>query len=157
MSCEAGLPVKRFPDGGARMRVRITGEEYRVTTVCVDSYENGVLSGRFYNPYLQEGKEFRSMAQFLLGMEQTLDMMEFPKSYTAKRTFASAPGSLAGNVEEEIRQGRIATFQVRVLFRQNASWQGSVVWLEGKREESFRSALELFFLIDSALTGADAA
>ena len=49
--------------------------------------------------------------------------------------------------------GDVATFAVRVLFRQNASWQGSVVWLEGKKEEKFRSALELFNLMGSALSG----
>jgi hypothetical protein len=40
---------------------------------------------------------------------------------------------------------------VRVLFRQNASWQGSVTWMEGRQEESFRSALELLLLMKSAL------
>ena len=46
--------------------------------------------------------------------------------------------------------GDVATFAVRVLFRQNASWQGSILWVEGDREESFRSVLELIFLLDSA-------
>lgn len=32
---------------------------------------------------------------------------------------------------------------LRVLFRQNTSWHGSVAWVEGKCEESFRSVLEL--------------
>ena len=50
-------------------------------------------------------------------------------------------------------RGELATFAVRIIFRQNASWQGSVVWLEGEREESFRSALELVLLMDSALRG----
>ncbi|NLW65775.1 MAG: hypothetical protein GXY26_06040, partial [Clostridiales bacterium] len=36
-------------------------------------------------------------------------------------------------------------------FRQNASWQGVITWAEDRREESFRSALELVFLMDSAL------
>jgi len=44
---------------------------------------------------------------------------------------------------------------VKVLFRQNASWQGSIAWLEGKREESFRSVLELLLLIDSAVSATD--
>ena len=48
--------------------------------------------------------------------------------------------------------GRLAPFIVRILFRQNASWQGSVVWVEGRQEERFRSALELVLLMDSALT-----
>ena len=53
--------------------------------------------------------------------------------------------------DSEIREGKLGTFALRVLFRQNASWQGSVTWLEENREESFRSALELIWLIDSAL------
>lgn len=34
-------------------------------------------------------------------------------------------------------------FYIRVLFRQNATWQGSVEWPEGRRRVNFRSALEL--------------
>jgi hypothetical protein len=48
----------------------------------------------------------------------------------------------------------MATFFVRIIFRQNASWQGSVLWLEGQREQRFRSALELIFLLDNALRSA---
>jgi len=39
-----------------------------------------------------------------------------------------------------------------VIFRQNASWQGSLAWIEKNIEEPFRSALEMFMLIDSALS-----
>lgn len=62
------------------------GYEYRSTTVCVDSYEDGVLAGRFFNPYLDTGQSFESLTQFLLQMEQTLDAMNFPQSYTVART-----------------------------------------------------------------------
>ena len=43
------------------------------------------------------------------------------------------------------------TFVVRILNTQNATWQGTVTWTDGKRMESFRSALELIRLIDSTL------
>ena len=39
---------------------------------------------------------------------------------------------------------------MRVIFRQNASWQGSVTWLEEEKEENFRSVLELVLLMHSA-------
>ena len=136
------------------MTTRAWGAEYRTTTVCVDSYEKGVLQGRFYNPYLSGGQGFQSMTQFLLGMEQALDGMDFPKSFTAARTFSVPPEHETGPPEQEFRPGKKATFAVRVLFRQNASWQGSVTWLEGKREQSFRSVLELVVLMDSALNSA---
>ena len=43
------------------------------------------------------------------------------------------------------------TFLIDIYNRQNATWQGTVTWTDGKRMESFRSALELIRLIDSTL------
>jgi len=134
-----------------RVTTRAWGAEYRATTVCIDSYENGVLRGRFYNPYLSGWKSFCSMTQFLLEMEKALDTMDFPKAYTEARTFAPTPPIDFGLPETEYRSGTEATFVIRVLFRQNASWQGSVTWLEGRQEQSFRSVLELILLMDNAL------
>ena len=46
----------------------------------------------------------------------------------------------------------IATFKLEILFRQNASWQGNLIYAENNRSSSFRSVLELLTLIDSALS-----
>lgn len=43
------------------------------------------------------------------------------------------------------------TFIVRILYRCNASWQGEIIWLEGKRQKKFRSLLELVMLIQEAM------
>jgi hypothetical protein len=59
---------------------------------------------------------------------------------------------MSTNTEENVKEGKLATFSMRLLFRQNASWQGSVYWHEGKSDENFRSALELLFLMDSAIS-----
>ena len=48
-------------------------------------------------------------------------------------------------------RGKKGTFIVQVQYRQNATWQGQVVWAEENRKEYFRSALELLKLIDSAM------
>ena len=47
--------------------------------------------------------------------------------------------------------GERGTFLVKVLFRQNNSWQGEVIWAEANERRNFRSALELIKLIDSAI------
>ena len=86
------------------MTQRFRGNEYRTTVICVDSYQNAVLTGRFYNPACKEEIRFQSLSQLLVKM-------------------------------------------------QDASWQGSVTWLEQGQEESFRSVLELILLLDSALSG----
>ncbi len=130
---------------------RLCSEEYRTTTICIDSYENAILSGRIYNSYLKTGKRFQSGTQFLLEMEQMLNRMNFPAAYSATRTFSAPPEYEAGLPSALPPDGMIATFFIRILFRQNASWQGSVSWLEGRQEQSFRSVLELLLLMDSAL------
>lgn len=133
------------------MTTRAWGAEYRTITVCIDSYQNGVPVGRFYNLYLKDGYRFLSTTQFLIEMERALDTMDFPKAFTTTRTFAPPPVHINGPPEEQPRQGEKATFAVKVLFRQNSSWQGTVTWMEGRREQSFRSVLELLLLMDSAL------
>lgn len=47
------------------------------------------------------------------------------------------------------------TFIINVQYRQNASWQGTVKWVEGDIEKRFRSTLELIKLMDSVISGAD--
>jgi len=133
------------------MTSRVWGEEYRVTTVCIDAYENGELKGRFYNPYLSGGRVFQGTIQFLQEMEQALDTMEFPKAFTASRTFAPMPEMAKPPPKGMTQIGKTATFGIRIIFRQNSSWQGSVSWLEGRQEQSFRSVLELLFLMDTAI------
>ena len=128
----------------------------RTTTVCVDSYEEGVPQGRFYNPYQDQWIPFRSLTQLLKGMEQSLDEMAFPRAFNETRSFAPAAPHSPLQAGEPLAEGKLATFAVRILFRQNTSWQGSVTWLEGRTDESFRSVLELILLMDSALTGESA-
>lgn len=129
------------------------GNEFRTTVICVDGYEKKSLSGRFYNPYCG-GERFESMTQMLLKMDDMFNEMRLPQSFTAVRSFGSSVEERSSSAPEmAAHEGKLATFAVRILFRQNASWQGSVTWLEGNREESFRSVLELIFLMDSALSG----
>lgn len=134
------------------MAVRACGAEYRTTTVCIDSYEDGIIEGCLYNPFLKGGKVFRGLMQFLQAMETVLNDMDFPKAYTSARTFAPPGQTCEVFSVGEQQSGKLGTFSLRVLFRQNASWQGSVTWLEGQQERSFRSVLELAMLIDNALS-----
>ena len=90
--------------------------------VCVDSYENSVPVGKFCN-CLQETEEFTSLSQLLIRLEAMLDGQQAPQSYTTHRTFAAVMDLLE---EEErptaSRKGRLATFELKILFRQHGSW-----------------------------------
>ena len=45
------------------------------------------------------------------------------------------------------------TFIVKILNKQNSTWQGSVTWVEEQKTQNFRSALELIKMIDGVLDG----
>ena len=45
----------------------------------------------------------------------------------------------------------IGTFVLKILNRQNSTWQGNITWVEKQKSENFRSALEMLKLIDNAL------
>ena len=44
------------------------------------------------------------------------------------------------------------TFILEVLFRQNCSWQGRMIWPREGKEASFRSVLELIVLIETTMS-----
>ena len=138
------------------MQPRPWGNEYRTTRVCIDSYENQVPVGRISNLFYPDEIRFHGVMDFIKKMETMLDQMNFPQAFSSVRTFAKAPAMDARTSHDgKVSKGAIATFSLRVLFRQNTSWQGSVAWVEGKREESFRSVLELLLLMDSAAMARD--
>ena len=119
--------------------------------VCVDAYENGVPTGRFYHS-IREVQKFSSLIQLLVQIEAILDEQRLPQSYTAPRTFSTILEHRdTGLPPPASPKGICATFVLKILFRQHASWQGSVIWKEKRQEESFRSVLELIRLMDSAL------
>lgn len=53
--------------------------------------------------------------------------------------------------DKEIKKNSNQSFVIEVKSQENHTWQGSVTWVEGKKKENFRSALELLRLIDSTL------
>lgn len=126
---------------------------FRRTIICIDRYENKVPIGRLYHASSETGTAFHGTMNLLLSLESMLEEMKGPQSFSNRRTFRTSEERVISSVTAEtVREGKMATFALRILFRQNASWQGSVFWYDGKQEESFRSVLELLMLMDSALS-----
>ena len=128
------------------------GELNRTIFIYVDSYENGVPVGQFRIASEPDAEAFSSLSRLLIQINDSLDRENYPQSFSELRKFRFHPQTheLTGGAGQR-KKGEAATFVVRILFRQNASWQGSVTWLEGNQEEYFRSVLELIYLMDTAL------
>ncbi|WP_087065672.1 hypothetical protein [Intestinibacillus massiliensis] len=132
---------------------KTVAEGMKTIQICVDAYKGREMSGFVYHQTIAGGRRFDNLMQLLLTVEHILEDMDFPRAMNERRSFSKSAAVLSQeNAGDEPRTGRLATFFVRMMFRQNASWQGMVTWSEGASEETFRSALELIFLMDSALT-----
>lgn len=131
---------------------------FRYTVLCLDDYENKCMRGRVYHPVCEKGIAFRSVMELLCELESMFDQIAYPKASMETRKFQKSP-KISLSLMEQLgrenlnreRRGKCGTFLIRICFRQNASWQGTVQWLEKGKELKFRSTMELLMMIDSAL------
>ena len=136
--------------------LNVVPEDLKTSIIHVTSYDDKNMRGIFYNPYYGEEIAFSNLARLLFLMEDMMDEINSPQASTQSRRFGEIPKpaereSMRQDWLRKPNQEAIATFKVKVLFRQGASWQGKLAWIERKKEMSFRSALEMIKLMDSAL------
>ena len=72
---------------------------------------------------------------------------------TINETSGSNESKTSGRTEDRAQERN--TFVIQVRMQQNATWQGSVHWVEGEQTKHFRSALELIRLMDEGLKSKD--
>lgn len=131
-------------------------QEMKTSIIKIFTYEDHNPTGVLLNSYFDNIMYFGSLIQFLMLMDEMQDSLNYPQESMENRTFdkESRFRFRAGNTptEEELNNTTpIATFKVSVYFRQNASWQGSIAWLDRSEELQFRSVLELIKIMDSVL------
>lgn len=124
-----------------------------VMTIRITSYQNGRLQGRLSGVELKGELEFDSTIELLLQMQQLMDSSNAPQRNEEVRSFLGE-GSLSvlNKPASADKTSALATFQINVMFRQNATWQGNLLWVDVNEEAHFRSVLELLILLNSALT-----
>ena len=54
------------------------------------------------------------------------------------------------NTDKELNNSE-NSFLIKIKYRQNSSWQGSVQWIETGKTQNFKSCLELIRLMDIAV------
>ena len=131
--------------------------------VCIDCAEAGECRGRLFHYYAAEAQIFRSRYELIMKVDALCDLLGYPQAAEQPRRFGRQKHSMGAKKEVKRlmskddlagQKGLMATFVVHVMHRQNATWQGTVVWAEKNKKASFRSALELIKLMDSAVESA---
>jgi len=122
--------------------------------LAITGYEEKRLSGVLHAPLKKKNYVFDNLVQLLLLLESLMDAASFPQQAVEPRAFQVSQSVFVPREVEHRPVGALATFEINVMFRQNASWQGSVIWSEQMMESRFRSVLELVGLMDDALSAA---
>ena len=158
--------VKIQEEGGENMLFPAASEipyEARRMFICVDAHEDGVLEGKLYSAFSPEPLCFGSMLMLLRHMDDWLDGLAHIQRHEDRRTLLAPSNPREGIAAQLDKQpvpggpavpdalGTVATFSLMIQFRQNATWQGEVTWVEQKRSTSFRSVLELLRMMDDVL------
>lgn len=126
--------------------------EQKISVIQVTGYDNKNFEGTLQNAYYEERKTFTNLTQLLFLIENLQDDLQYPQKGMETRSFKGEATPPIQLPQMEAPTGAPkATFKLHLLFRQNASWQGSIIWLEEGVEAQFRSALEFVFLMDSVL------
>lgn len=145
---------------------KFSAQASKTSLVKIMGYRDRNFEGTIQNTYYQRPKDFANLTQLILDIERSLDNLQYPQRGMEPRSFSgeSLPGQRKAEAKlvadgsplklptlEGSEEGILATFKINLLFRQNASWQGNVIWIDAGVEAQFRSVLELVYLMDSVL------
>ena len=131
--------------------------EMKTTFIKVYSYHNKNIQGVISNPFYDKEIVFENMMQLIILLERISDSLFYPQKTMELRQFSDTsaitdPMDFPFETTTDFSNQKVlATFELEVIFRQNASWQGNLVYVDQNLSSSFRSVLELFTLIDSVL------
>jgi len=124
------------------------------------------IKGLLHSLYLKKPYAFTNLVQMIDKMEEIFDTKGFPEAFLTPRTFGPSKKAKKKQIEDGDDAMTNAagselifepgdskcTFEITVKFRQNATWQGQILWAEKNQRQNFRSVLEMLKLMDEALT-----
>lgn len=123
----------------------------KTTVIEIVSYEHKNPEGTLKNPFYGQELSFSSTTELLLAIDGMLDLLNYPQAAMASRRFKADPVRIDWERRRRT-EPPLAVFQLNVIFRQNASWQGTLTWVEQAKQISFRSVFEMLKLMDNVLS-----
>jgi len=142
------------------------GYNEQALRMCIDGADGDKVWGRVFSMRLSQPVDFTDLSDFVMKMDAIMDAQNFPQSFQRKRAFkvpagrsreahlqAALEGEAMTEAEVEAANGLCATLVVRVLARQNASWQGHVAMPGHSGLVDFSSELDFVEIVLASLRG----
>lgn len=153
---------------GECKRSLITSTSARAV-IRITSYQDQVLTGSISNAYLNRTVYFCDVVEMASILEQIYDTLSFPQPAQSYRSFRPAVkkrkktavqlktgGEIMSPTSSDLEKSQEkASFLVHVQFRQHATWQGNITWINKGVTQQFRSVLELIRLMTEAVESGD--
>ena len=134
-------------------------------TVAILSHENSMIYGDLHSPVLKKSVQFHDLTELILMMDKIMQDFNIPPEDGKHRSFTSPNKSIHIQLNyQDLRQDNFEEnldysfmfpkkskdiFTIKVMYRQNNTWQGEITWVDKEKTKFFRSALELIVLIYS--------
>jgi|GEM_PF-1179313 len=118
------------------MKRYIASSSFSMFHITIDTFEDGVIAGRIYNPTRQEPMAYRDWHGFLMAVNNLLDANGNPMPAMELRGFTGASVSarythrpaLVHQYEDFLdTKGDIATYDLVINSRHEATWQGILI------------------------------
>ena len=130
-------------------------DSFTITQIFATKSENNI-SG-----VVRKGEEkawkFNDVVALMRIHEVLCNVAQFPQATHRLRQFNEEKEQRGLDALKDLQTNDVLdqqpTFVVHIQYRQNASWQGTIQWVEENKEVRFRSALELIKLMDEAIEG----
>ena len=120
--------------------------------------QDHTIKGFVYSDYYKKTFQFKNECEMLNGMDDLFNILIFPQATFEPRSFfekkniknvRKAVDTLEDKIND-IPQNQRTTFIVNVQYRQNATWQGTITWVQQNVTQHFRSAFEMLKLMEQA-------
>lgn len=129
--------------------------------ISLEAGKHGAMKGHVFSGYYHKVYAFVNECDLLRSVGMLCDSMQYPQASFGHRRFGlkyvkteiRKADDFVDEEMEAIMSQEKASFVVHIQFRQNATWQGSITWVEKDRTQNFRSSLEMLQLMDEARSG----
>lgn len=100
---------------------------------------------------------FTSIASLIKTLSTVIDYLNFPQAGMVMRSWSesTSPPVTQEHLKDHhigvqavpLEKDAFATVVICFQYRQNATWQGTITWMDAGRVQHFRSALEMILLL----------
>ena len=129
---------------------------------CVDAVCAERISGRVFSRRFTRQVPFNDLISLALQLDKVFDLQSFPQAFQRARIFlreeqnddyiAADPSCGLSREQIQAQRGDVLTFEIEVSSRRNASWQGTVCWVDSGERQEFPSVMDLLRLLQQKLS-----